>query len=92
MTKNVSLNIYYSFKYFFIKLTNWEYWPIGIVYSFVGFYYIYLSILSKSFFFFSGSNPGIENGGMFFESKWDIYESMPKQYCPKTILIQPNEN
>lgn len=75
-------------KKFRIKLLSWEYWPMWIVYFPSAFYYFFLSLKSRSFFFFSASNPGIENGGMFYESKWKIFELIPKQYFPSTILIR----
>jgi hypothetical protein len=76
---------------FYIKTFNWEYWPMWLVYLPVSFYYIYLSIKAKSFFFFSAANPSIETGGMFFESKWDIFKLIPQKYFPTTILVAPNQ-
>lgn len=84
-------SISYYLKRYYIKLFHWEYWPMWIVYFPVSFYYIFLSIKSKSFFFFSASNPSIETGGMFFESKWKIYELIPKQYFPTTVLIESSD-
>ena len=76
----------------YIKLFNWEYWPMWLVYLPVGFYYIFLSIKARSFFFFSAANPSIETGGMFFESKWDIFKLIPKEYYPVTVFTSGNEN
>ena len=70
-----------------IKTYNWEYWPMWMVYFPVGFYYLYLSFRARSFFFFSAANPSIETGGMFFESKWKIFQLIPQKYFPITILI-----
>ena len=58
-----------------------------LVYFPVSFYYIYLAFKARSFFFFSASNPSIETGGMFFESKWSIFKLIPKEYYPTTILV-----
>ena len=79
-------------RQFSIKLFNWEYWPMWAVYFPVSFYYVYLSIKARSLFFFSASNPTIETGGMFFESKWKIFELMPKEYFPSTIYIHEVES
>jgi hypothetical protein len=76
---------------FYIKTFHWEYWPMWLVYLPVSFYYIYLSIKAKSFFFFSAANPSIETGGMFFESKWDIFKLIPQKYFPTTILVAPRQ-
>lgn len=72
---------------FAIKLTNWEYWPFGIVQFPLFIYWLWLSFRSRSLFFFSASNPGIAMGGMFGESKYDVILKIPRQYIPKTILI-----
>jgi hypothetical protein len=63
-----------------------------VVYFPLGFYYTYLAIRARSFFFFSASNPSIETGGMFFESKWSIFKLMPKHYFPNTILVDVNDD
>ena len=83
---------FYHIKSFYIKLFHWEYWPMWIVYFPVSFYYLYLALKSKSFFFFSSANPSIETGGMFFESKWKIFELIPKEYFPTTLFIEPTDN
>ncbi len=85
------LNSIFKFKSFYIKLCSWEYWPMWVVYFPLGFYYTYLAIKARSFFFFSASNPSIETGGMFFESKWSIFQLMPKHYFPNTILVMPKD-
>ncbi len=82
----------YRIKTFFIKLFSWEYWPIWVVYFPTGIYYAYLSVRARSFFFFSASNPSIETGGMFFESKWKIFELLPKSFYPSTIYVAENDS
>lgn len=57
-----------------------------LVYIPVFFYYLYLSLKSGSYFFFTATNPGIENGGMLGESKFDILNRIAAK--PKTILIK----
>ena len=79
-------------KRFYIKAFHWEYWPMWAVYFPVSLYYIFLAVKARSFFFFSASNPKIENGGMFFESKWLIYQQLPTEYFPKTIFVHPTDS
>lgn len=62
-----------------------------IVYLPASFYYIYLAFRARSFFFFSASNPSIENGGMLFESKWKIMNLIPKELYPTTLYIEEFE-
>ena len=77
-------------KPFFIKLFHWEYWPFHIVYTPIYFYWLWLGIRARSFFFFSTSNPTIKNGGFLLESKKEIYDLMPQQYYPVTLFFKAN--
>lgn len=77
---------------FFIRLFNWEYWSFHTVYFLIYPIWILLCLRARSFFFFSASNPTIENGGFLLESKKKIYDIMPPQYYPGTILIPPGES
>ena len=70
---------------FLIKLRSWEYWPFGIVYAPVFVYWVWLSLKAKSLFFFSASNPSIENGGMLGESKMKIFHLIPEHLKPVTL-------
>ena len=81
----------FKMKTFYIKAFSWEYWPMWLVYFPVSFYYIYLSVKARSFFFFSASNPSIETGGMFFESKWSIFKLIPKEFYPATLLVKKDD-
>ena len=77
-----------SFRIFLVKLFNWEYWPYYLVYTPVAFYWFWLSIKSRSIFFFNTANPGMKNGGFALDSKNHTYAHIPPQYCPKTILVK----
>lgn len=83
-----------SFKYklrrYRIILFNWEYWSFNVVYMPIYFYWFWLSIKARSFFFFSTSNPSIENAGFIMESKKAIYDILPTSFYPKTILLTKN--
>ncbi|HET9826180.1 MAG TPA: hypothetical protein VFP87_12660, partial [Chitinophagaceae bacterium] len=73
---------------FFIKLFHWEYWPFHIVYGPLYFYWLWLCLKARSFFFFNTSNPSIDNGGFLMESKKQIYDLLPWQYYPRTIFVR----
>ena len=77
---------------FFIRLLHWEYWPFNLIYTPVAVYFLWLMLRARSFFFFSASNPTIETGGMFGESKWDIFKLLPGNLYPSTILVPENAN
>lgn len=81
-----------SIKLFVHKLTNWEYWPYQVLYTPVYFQYLYYALRTRSFFFFNASNPTIKNGGFFMESKKEIYDLIPQEYYPKTLLFKAKED
>lgn len=74
------------------KLTRWEFWPFSVFYFPVIFYWSWLVIKTRSFFFFTASNPGIEFGGMLGESKNKIYQNINPEYIPKTFKLKPGLN
>jgi hypothetical protein len=76
-------------KPFFIKLFNWEYWSFNTVYLPIVIYWFWLSVKARSFFFFSAANPSIKNGGFLMESKKEIYDLLPPEYCPQTLFFTP---
>lgn len=79
-------------KPLFIKLFNWEYWPFNVVYAPIYLYWVWLGLKARTFFFFNTSNPSIKNGGFLQESKKEIYDIMPPQYYPATLLFKPGED
>lgn len=76
---------------FYVKWSNWEYYPMYIANIPTVFFWLYFGIRSRSLFFFSAVNPVIETGGVMGESKINIYNRLPKYTIPNTILIK-NEN
>ncbi|MEO6346567.1 MAG: D-alanine--D-alanine ligase, partial [Aquaticitalea sp.] len=79
-------------KSFFHKISHWEYWPLQLVYAPIILLWPYFAIKARSLFFFSAANPKMKNGGFLMISKQKIYDLIPKQYYPKTLLIHPKES
>lgn len=79
------------FKTFFIRLKSWEYWPFHYVYGPVYFYWFWLCLRARSFFFFNAANPTIQNGGFLMESKKQIYDLLPPGTYPATCLVKPGQ-
>ena len=75
---------------FFIKLRSWEYWPIYVFNLPVLGIWIWNAIRSRDFFFFTLTNPGIETGGFFGESKSAILDHIPDEFKPITVLVKAN--
>ncbi len=80
------------YRPFFVRLMHWEYWPFNAVYIWLYPVWLYYCLRARSLFFFSASNPGFENGGFLMESKKKIYDSMPRDLYPKTILALPTDS
>lgn len=79
-------------KIFFIKCSNKEYWSSTLLYLPVMPYLVWLMIKSRAVFFFNAANPGIKNGGLLMESKWDMYLDAPAHFFPLTYYASPKEN
>ncbi|MBV6644341.1 MAG: hypothetical protein KI790_02770 [Cyclobacteriaceae bacterium] len=70
-------------------LTNYEFWPFDVFYIPVYFYFTFLIIRCRSFFFFTASNPTFEFGGMLGEQKSELFKLIPEKYLPITQLFFP---
>jgi hypothetical protein len=76
---------------FFIRVRSWEYWPVYIFNLPVLGIWIWNALKARDLFFFTLTNPGIETGGFFGESKSAILHHIPVAFKPKTILIKAGE-
>lgn len=74
---------------FFIKLTQWEYYPVYIANIPTVFFWIYFGIRARALFYFSTVNPVIETGGVMGESKINILRRLPEEHIPRTVFIAP---
>ncbi len=79
-------------KYFFHKIIHWEYWPQYVLYGPIFPIYLYYSFKCKTLYFPIAANPNMENGGYLMESKNAIYNQLPQNLIPKTILIKSKES
>lgn len=72
---------------FYIKLTNWEYWPFYISNIPLVFIWAWFALRARKAFFFTAVNPVIETGGMWGESKFNILRRIPNSHVPITIFV-----
>ncbi len=75
----------------FIRLTNWEYWPAAAFYWPSVFTVPYLALRSGHPCFYTAANPGIKLGGLGLESKYETVCKLPPHLRPRTLLVQPRE-
>ena len=73
---------------FMIRLRAWEYWPVYIFNFPVLAIWLRNAIRARDIFFFTLTNPGIETGGFFGESKSSILANIPNAFKPKTVLLK----
>lgn len=73
---------------FFIRMRSWEYWPVYIFNIPVLGMWIWNALKARDFFFFTLTNPGIETGGFFGESKSAILHHIPDAFKPRTVLLK----
>ena len=75
-------------KPFWIRLLHWEYWSFHAIYLALYPVFILICIRARSFFFFSASNPSIQNGGYLGESKKDLFGLLPVHLQPATLFFK----
>jgi len=78
------------FKNFIYRLIHWETWDWRIKYIPLVPLWVWHCIRSRSFWFFTPSNPTLLFGGFEGVSKRSIYEHLPDWSYPKSIYVSPN--
>jgi hypothetical protein len=71
----------------YYRIFRYEYRPSWAFYLPVLPYWLYLSVRARSLSFFTATNPGIELGGFFGESKTDILAKIPGEFLPKHVVV-----
>jgi hypothetical protein len=74
-----------------IKFSNYEYWPMFIFYLPMLPYWLFQSIRARSFTYFTNINPTIAGSRFYGEKKNEILDLIPQAYQPQSKLIQKNE-
>jgi hypothetical protein len=77
-----------STKAFFFRISHWETWHWLIKYIPMIPFWVLYCIRARSLWFFTASNPTLTFGGYEGETKMEMYNLLPKQVIPKTILIK----
>lgn len=74
-------------KLWFTRWTVWEYMPWWIANVPVYGFWLWHSLRSRHFFFFSNVNPSIPLGGAMGESKSEILKLLPQEVVPKWAYV-----
>ncbi len=75
-------------KNFFSRLMAWETWHYLAKYIPIMPVWLWYCLKSRSFWFFTASNPTLTFGGFEGESKKEMYDQLPPHTFPKTQLIR----
>lgn len=78
----------FSHHPFFIRLFHWEYWSFNTVYALMYPVFAWFCIKAGFKYFYSASNPSIENGGFLMEKKQDIFPLIPSSYYPAYFFVK----
>ncbi|MRT94101.1 hypothetical protein [Ancylomarina sp. 16SWW S1-10-2] len=76
-----------NYPQFIIKLTNFEFWPTWFFYAPMFLYGVVLSIKSKSFAYFTATNPEMEFGGAYGTDKTKFLKLLDSKYQTKGFFV-----
>ncbi len=69
------------------RIWRWEFWPMWLFYAPVGIWIVGLAIRYGGFRTITAANPGIADGGVVGESKFDILQRLPREWTIPSILL-----
>ncbi|MEM8527898.1 MAG: D-alanine--D-alanine ligase [Bacteroidota bacterium] len=78
-------------KIWWHKLTHWEYWSTTIIYLPTFLFWVVHAIKFRKLDFYQFANKSMLNGGLFGDSKYDMYKNLPQKIYPKTIRIDSSK-
>ena len=71
------------------RIWRWEFWPMWIFYAPVALWVIALIIRHRGVGVIAAANPGIADGGIVGESKYDILTKLPANWTIPAVRIAP---
>ena len=73
----------------FSRLWRWEFWPRTLFYAPLVPWLVWLAVRHRSLTVFTAANPGIPQGGVVGESKYDILRHLPTDAVVAAELVPP---
>jgi membrane protein DedA with SNARE-associated domain len=71
------------------RLRRWEFWPMWLFYGPVAAWTLWLAFRHGGFSTITAANPGIPDGGVVGESKYDIMRRLPRRWALTSIPVRP---
>jgi membrane protein DedA with SNARE-associated domain len=69
------------------RWTRWEFWPMWLFYAPVAAWLLWLAVRYRGLSTITASNPGIPDGGVVGESKFDILSKLPAEWTVASALV-----
>jgi len=70
---------------------RWEFWPMWLFYAPLALWIAWLSIRHRGFATITAANPGMADGGLVGESKFDILQRLPATATIPFARLEPGE-
>jgi len=71
------------------RIWRWEFWPMWLFYPPVALWTLWLAVRHGGFRSISAANPGIPDGGIVGESKFDILRRLPAEWTIPSAVLEP---
>ena len=71
------------------RLWRWEFWPMWLFYAPVAAWTCWLALRHRGYRTITAANPGIADGGVVGESKFDILSRLPAEWTIPSAAIDP---
>ena len=71
------------------RVWRWEFWPMWVFYSPVAVWLLWLVVRHRGVGALGAANPGMPDGGIVGESKFDIVSQLPAEWTIPAAAIEP---
>jgi membrane protein DedA with SNARE-associated domain len=71
------------------KMRRWEFWPMPVFYAPVALWTAWLAVRFGGYTTITAANPGIADGGLVGESKFQILSRLPARWTIPSALLHP---
>jgi membrane protein DedA with SNARE-associated domain len=73
------------------RLWRWEFWPMWLFYAPVAVWTALLAIRHRGYHTITAANPGMPDGGVVGESKFEILRRLPQEWTIPAVLVPPGD-
>jgi len=70
------------------RLVRWEFWPAWLFYLPVSIYIAWLAMRHRGLSTITAANPGMRDGGLVGESKFEILQQLPSEWTVPSALVE----